>query len=64
MRVLWFMPLTFLAGIHGFGLFVPYLLIVSAVASVAQHAKARSRTRAPREPIAVPEILEFEPSPA
>jgi hypothetical protein len=30
MRILLFVPITFLAGVHGFDLFAPYLLIVAA----------------------------------
>jgi hypothetical protein len=30
----WFLPVTFLAGIHGFIYFVPYLLFVATVAGI------------------------------
>ena len=41
MRSLWFMPLTFLAGVHGFALFAPYLAVVFA----ALHLRSRRRAR-------------------
>ena len=41
MRTLWFMPMTFLAGIHGFAYFVPYLLFVSAIAMILQMRRTR-----------------------
>ena len=61
MRTLWFMPMTYLAGIHGFAYFVPYLLIVATLALVmAQAKKARALIPAPA---AVPG-LELEPAAA
>jgi hypothetical protein len=48
MRSLWFMPLTFLAGVHGFALFAPYL----AVVFTALHLRSRRRARAALVPVA------------
>ena len=45
MRTLWFMPLTFLCGVHGFAFFAPYLVTFLAVA----HLLKRRRV-----PVAVP----------
>jgi hypothetical protein len=36
MRAVWFLPLTFLAGVHGFALFAPYLLLCIAVHHASQ----------------------------
>jgi hypothetical protein len=36
MRTLKFMPLTFLAGVHGFPLFVSYLALVVAIVGVSR----------------------------
>jgi hypothetical protein len=60
MRTLWFMPMTFLAGIHGFAYFVPYLLLVSAIAMVLQMRRAREATLI----AAAENVLELEPAPA
>ena len=53
-RILWFLPLAFVSGEHGFALFVPYLLAVSAVAGLR-----------PRKPvtISIPAFSELEPAP-
>jgi len=41
MRSLWYLPLTFLAGVHGFAIFAPYLAVVFA----ALHLRSRHRAR-------------------
>ena len=41
MRSLWFLPLTFVAGVHGFAIFAPYLALVFA----ALHLRSRLRAR-------------------
>ena len=41
MRSLWFLPLTFLAGVHGFAIFAPYLAVIFA----ALHLRSRRRAR-------------------
>ena len=41
MRSLWFLPLTFVAGAHGFAIFAPYLVVVFA----ALHLRSRRRAR-------------------
>ena len=51
MRSLWFLPLTFVAGVHGFAIFAPYLALVFA----ALHLRSRRRARlASLAPVAVP----------
>jgi hypothetical protein len=50
MRSLWYLPLTFLAGVHGFAIFAPYLALVFA----ALHLRSRSRARAAAVPVPVP----------
>ena len=49
MRSLWYLPLTFLAGVHGFAIFAPYLALVFA----ALHLRSRSRARAAAVPVPV-----------
>ena len=41
------MPMTFLAGIHGFAYFVPYLLLVSAIAMLMQMRRTRQMQSVP-----------------
>ena len=38
MRLLLLLPLTYIAGIDGFGWFVPYLMLVGLVAAVLRRA--------------------------
>jgi len=52
------MPMTFLAGIHGFAYFVPYLLLVSAIAMLIQMRRSRQALPAPARAI----VLELEPA--
>ena len=54
------MPMTFLAGIHGFAYFVPYLLLVSAIAMILQMRRTREATLVP----ATEKVLKLEPAPA
>ncbi|HEY8749520.1 MAG TPA: hypothetical protein VIM11_16170 [Tepidisphaeraceae bacterium] len=64
MRSLWFMPMTFLAGIHGFAYFVPYLLLVAVLAMFLAQAR---RARPKAVPIPVRDFssrLELEATPA
>jgi hypothetical protein len=50
-RSLWYLPLTFLAGVHGFAIFAPYLAVVFA----ALHLRSRRRARlAAAAPVAAP----------
>jgi hypothetical protein len=48
MRALLFFPFTFVAGLEGFGMFVPYLLAVLAVLHVARRLAERPTTLAKR----------------
>ncbi len=64
MRSLWFMPMTFLAGIHGFAYFVPYLLLVAVLAMFLAQAR-RARPKAVPIPVVVySPSSEFEAVPA
>ena len=55
MRSLWYLPLTFLAGVHGFAIFAPYLALVFA----ALHLRALRRARAASAvPIPVPVAIQ------
>jgi hypothetical protein len=46
MRLVWFLPVTFVAGIDGFELFVPYLIVVMAIAVACRQLKRISRRSA------------------
>jgi hypothetical protein len=49
-KSLWFLPLTFIAGIHGFALFAPYLAVSVAIPPLLRRLrKAR-----------LPQTLEFD----
>jgi hypothetical protein len=43
MRAVWFLPLTFLAGTHGFALFAPYLLLCLATGHLLHRVRASAR---------------------
>ena len=53
MKSLWFFPLTYLAGVHGFAMFAPYAAIFLAVT----HLLSRRRRRPVPIPVAVPTSL-------
>jgi len=64
MRLLWFFPLTYLAGIDGFGWFIPYLLLVVAAAALLSRMRT-IRRRAVRVSVPLPgNLLELEAAPA
>jgi hypothetical protein len=64
MRVVWFFPLTYIAGIDGFGWFVPYLLLVSLAAAMLSYASHRRRFGAAFPRVVVRDLLELEAAPA
>lgn len=65
MRLVWFFPLTYVAGIDGFGWFVPYLLLVGAVATALAYARHRHRFPRLVKVRSVPrELLKLEAAPA
>jgi hypothetical protein len=64
MRVVWFFPLTYIAGIDGFGWFVPYLLLVSLAAAMLSYASPRCRFGSVLQRVAVRDLLELEAAPA
>lgn len=39
MRAVWFLPLAYLAGVHGFALFAPYLLLCLATGHLLRRAR-------------------------
>ena len=45
-KALHFLPLTFLAGTHGFALFAPYAAVVLAALHLRSRHRARARLRA------------------
>ena len=46
MRALWFLPLTFVAGVHGFAVFAPYLVVVFTALHLRSRSRAKARARA------------------
>lgn len=54
MRSIWMLPFTFVAGVHGFALFAPYLLLIATIGLVLK----RRRAAAPAIVIARPVIAE------
>ena len=56
------MPMTYLAGIHGFAYFVPYLLFVGVLAMVIAQSRRVRRRSVPA--VAYVPVLEFEAAPA
>ena len=63
MRIVWLMPVTYIAGIEGFGWFVPYLLFLCIVATVVRMKRQRVLRAAPIARAALPpSLLELEPA--
>ena len=60
MRTLWLTPITYLAGIHGFAYFVPYLVLIGLLAMATKYAR---RLRRELAPVRVP-VLELKPAAA
>ena len=60
MRTVWLIPVAYVAGIEGFGWFVPYLLFVCAVATFARLRKRQSQGEPAAEPLRVFGSLELE----
>lgn len=54
MRSLWMLPFTFVAGVDGFAIFVPYLVLVVLVAMIVRWRK--------NQPIPVVVRAEIPPS--
>ena len=62
MRIVWLMPVAYIAGIEGFGWFLPYLAFVGLIVGLAGALK-----KLPKAQIHVPEAapafpLELEPA--
>lgn len=64
MRVVWFFPLTYIAGIDGFGWFVPYLLLVMLAAAMLSYATQRRRFGPAIRRVIAADLLELEAAPA
>ncbi|HXE51782.1 MAG TPA: hypothetical protein VN541_02160 [Tepidisphaeraceae bacterium] len=66
MRLVWFLPVTFVAGIDGFELFVPYLLVVLLIAAACAQLKRISRhtERSKLTPAPADGFSELEPAAA
>ena len=56
MRLLWTFPIAFVAGIHGFAMFAPYLVAVMWVGLILRKRKARP-TPAPVRVTSIPSDL-------
>jgi hypothetical protein len=52
MRTLRYLPFVALAGVHGFALFLPYLMLIVAAAYVVE--RRRAQPQAPARPAPVP----------
>jgi len=46
MRFIWAFPIAFVAGIHGFAMFAPYLLTVVSVGLLLRNRKQKQPARA------------------
>ena len=63
MRIVWLMPVTYIAGIEGFGWFVPYLLFLCVIATVVRIKRQRVQRTAPVPRAELPpSLLELEPA--
>ena len=63
MRTLLLIPVAYVCGIEGFGIFMPYLLFVCFVAAVARMIRQRPRQLAEGVTVSVPmagDALELE----
>lgn len=47
MRWTLFFPLTFVAGVHGFAIFAPYLFFIAMLAAMKRRSKAPSPAAVP-----------------
>ena len=43
MRIVWLIPVAYVAGIEGFGFFLPYLLFLCMVATFARMKRQRAQ---------------------
>lgn len=64
MRLVWLIPATYVAGIEGFGIFMPYLAFVCTVAAVARMVQRSRRKAAEARQSLVPAFSELEAAPA
>jgi hypothetical protein len=61
MRILLFTSVAYVAGIEGFGFFLPYLAFMGVVIVTARYMNRRSRA-AVAIPVSAPRALELEPA--
>jgi hypothetical protein len=64
MRTVWLIPVAYVAGIEGFGWFVPYLLFVCAIATLRRIVSRRTRSSAGIHSLDRFDCLELEPAAA
>ena len=60
MRVLWLMPMTFVAGIDGFGWFLPYLAAVGLIVALYRLLKSNGRPGLVADEAGPPHASELE----
>jgi hypothetical protein len=60
MRILLYVPIAYVAGIEGFGLFLPYIMFVATILVVTQQMKNRPRRARGNESLMDVGVLEFE----
>ena len=56
------MPVTYFAGIHGFGYFVPYLMLVGVIAGICALLRKRAAKPVPIPVRIAPHPLELDPA--
>jgi hypothetical protein len=61
MRFLWTFPIAFVAGIHGFAMFAPYLIAVMWVGLVLRNRKAKVAPVPVRVPVVSSGVCPTEP---
>jgi hypothetical protein len=70
MLTVWLIPVAYVAGIEGFGWFVPYLLFVCAIATIRRMQRRARSVRGAERLASEPAkrvgdfVLEFEPASA
>lgn len=60
---MWLIPVAYVAGIEGFGWFVPYLLFLCVVATIVRMKRQRSLSISAAMPVELHDsLLELEPA--
>ena len=64
MRTLLYVPVAYVAGIEGFGLFLPYILFIAATMILARQLKNSRRRAIANQTFPTAGLLELEPAAA